>query len=269
MYVSQYDYLEARRRKYSFFIDGTNAKSCLMLLTTRNSSLTSATVTVAAGGNITLKVNGAVDTTIGGGTGIIDMATYDTMLKVVNHINGSANWCALLCDCLETDASADAFEALTETSVMAQGTKGLQLWADVAVTNNLTLAVTRLAETGDRRITNSYYDRDAADTAITDFRIADHLFTFVIDNVNFEVTHGGTALLAIYEGRGGTKLQHYETGFTTGTYYSRPGTERSSDIYESAIGKPLIVRITCANPADFTSGHLRVKGSMRPEAILV
>jgi len=109
----------------------------------------SGTVTVAATtGDITFKHGAlgaeAVDTTVVATTGIIDVSeTYgDTMGEVVDLINASPNWKAVLVDCLRADPSTVAM-LKTMAATQAKVTGGLKLLKSSAACLNLSLAIDR------------------------------------------------------------------------------------------------------------------------------
>lgn len=111
---------------------------------------TGGTVTVAAGGDVTLSTGAvgasAVDTTLecpvsGALGGIIDVsdAACNTLGEVVDIINGSANWRAVIIDGVRTDSSDNTLITLAETA--ANGTDGLLLLGDSTVSLNITRAL--------------------------------------------------------------------------------------------------------------------------------
>lgn len=82
----------------------------------------SATVTVSSDGDLTFKhgVAGAevVDSTVGA-SGVMDVSTssYNTFAKVLDNLNGSANWEAYLVDALRADSSIDTLATLSEATI--------------------------------------------------------------------------------------------------------------------------------------------------------
>jgi hypothetical protein len=108
------------------------------------------TVTVAAGGGITLKT-GAVGSSTADATtecpvsgalgGVIDVtnAACDTLGEVVDAINASANWRAVIVDGLRSDSSNDTLGLQNEIS--ASGAKGVPLNKDTTVAKNVSLAL--------------------------------------------------------------------------------------------------------------------------------
>jgi len=94
----------------------------------------SATVAVAAGGDMTFEVSAVADTTVNT-TGSIDLSTpagtVDTYGELVDIINASANWTAVLVDVLRSDSTDNT---LAEQATI-QGTKaeGVPLYFDSAV----------------------------------------------------------------------------------------------------------------------------------------
>ncbi len=109
----------------------------------------SGTVTVAVTtGDITFKhgvlTEEVVDTTVVAVTGIIVVSeTYgNTMGKVVDLINASANWEAKLVDCLRADASTVAMlKTMTETQAKVTG--GIKLYKSTSACLNISLAIDR------------------------------------------------------------------------------------------------------------------------------
>ena len=104
----------------------------------------SATVTVS-GGDITFQHGDlaaeAVDATINSDDddGVIDVsdAGGNTMGKVVDLINGSANWEALLCDCLRADASTAAKILDVGETTLTPNTETMNLNGDTSATLNI------------------------------------------------------------------------------------------------------------------------------------
>lgn len=111
----------------------------------------SGTVTVSAGGDITFKHGAvgseAVDPTIDSGgddDGVIDVSdsNANTFGKVVDLINGSANWRAYLVDVLRSDnsnASTGSILAASETQAKVAG--GYRLFKDTSKVLNLSVAL--------------------------------------------------------------------------------------------------------------------------------
>jgi hypothetical protein len=107
----------------------------------------SATVTVASGGDITLKhgaaASEAADTTIklptGGSAGVIDVSDTDanTFAEVVDHINASPNWRARLVTALRTDSSNDTLLAMNETTLNAANDFTTTLLKDTSIALNV------------------------------------------------------------------------------------------------------------------------------------
>ena len=103
------------------------------------------TITVSAAGDVTLKhgVSGAeaVDASVGV-AGVFDVSTFDTFAKIVDNINGSANWKAYLVDVLRAD-SADASTGSLLTLSEARGAKNstMSLYKDTSKVLNLSVRV--------------------------------------------------------------------------------------------------------------------------------
>ncbi len=112
---------------------------------------TGGTVTVdAASGDLTLSTGpvggSAVDTTLEcpvsaplGGVIDVSNAACDTLGEVVDIINGSANWRAVILDGVRSDSSNNTLITLAETA--ANGVDGLGLLADSVVSLNITRAL--------------------------------------------------------------------------------------------------------------------------------
>lgn len=99
------------------------------------------TVAVAAGGDMTLSINGAGDTTTGSPTlnGVFDLSTpaaaVDTMGELVNLINTTgSNWKAALVGCLASDLTDNTINTLSTTD--AATPKGVALLSDNAVAHS-------------------------------------------------------------------------------------------------------------------------------------
>lgn len=108
------------------------------------------TVTVASNGDITLKTGPVGSSTAdlttecpvsGALGGVIDVSdtACDTLGEVVDAINASANWRAVIQDGLRSDSSNDTLATLSEAS--ASVTKGKALAGDSAVSLQVTLAL--------------------------------------------------------------------------------------------------------------------------------
>lgn len=114
----------------------TTDQSC-MLIKYRGTTAGKATVEVAAGGDMTLKIAGAADTTTGSASnGIFDLSTpaagVDTMGELVNLINTTgSNWVAVLTGCLATDLTDNTITTISATET--NGPKGVALTRDGAV----------------------------------------------------------------------------------------------------------------------------------------
>lgn len=110
----------------------------------------SATVGVAANGNITLKhgVAGAeaVDTSVGiptlNGVIVVANAGANTFGKVIDHLNNSANWEVYQLDVLRADSSNDALLPLAATQChKGLVPEGVRLKKDTAVALNISKAI--------------------------------------------------------------------------------------------------------------------------------
>lgn len=92
-------------------------------------------VAVSAGGDITFYDCGSADTTVNT-TGTIDCSTppaaSNTIGEVVDIINASENWKAIMVGCLRSDSSDNVFDTLTTTVVPIDGL-GLKLDTSVAL----------------------------------------------------------------------------------------------------------------------------------------
>lgn len=114
----------------------TTDQTC-MLIKYRGTTDGKATVEVAAGGDMTLKIAGSADTTTGSASnGIFDLSTpaagVDTMGELVTLINTTgSNWTAVLVGCLASDLTDNTLTTISATA--ADGPKGLALTRDGAV----------------------------------------------------------------------------------------------------------------------------------------
>jgi hypothetical protein len=95
---------------------------------------TKPTVEVAANGDITFKVAGVADATVGCptvGTGIIDVSdtACNTYVEVADSINATAAWRAVIVDALGTDSSNDSIATLSATDTNIR-TTGVPLFYD-------------------------------------------------------------------------------------------------------------------------------------------
>jgi len=95
---------------------------------------TKPTVEVSSIGDITFKVAGVADATIGCptvGTGIIDVSdtACNTYVEVADSVNATANWRLAIVDALGTDSSNDSLATLAATDVNIR-TTGVPLFYD-------------------------------------------------------------------------------------------------------------------------------------------
>lgn len=119
----------------------TTDQSCL-IIKYRGTTAGKTDVAVAAGGDMTLRIAGAVDATTGcsAGTcpasGVFDLSTpdasIDTMGELVNKINTTgSNWVAVLTGCLASDLTDNTITTISATET--NGPKGVALTRDGAV----------------------------------------------------------------------------------------------------------------------------------------
>jgi len=141
----------------------------------------SATVTVAANGDLTFKHGDAgseaVDDTVGA-SGVIDVsdAAYNTFAKVVDNINGSPNWEAYIVDALRSDTSTDTLLAMSEATIAPK--TDLALKKDTSVALNLGVRI------GKRSAVTGSDDISAAEI-------------YRIDSLNTYAS--GTSIINVYE----------------------------------------------------------------------
>ncbi len=115
----------------------TTDQSCL-IIKYRGVTAGQATVEVAAGGDMTLKIATVADATIGSPNldGVFDLSTpaaaVDTMGELVSLINSTgSNWVAVLTGCLAADLTNNTITTISATE--ANGPKGVALTHDGAV----------------------------------------------------------------------------------------------------------------------------------------
>lgn len=120
----------------------TTDQSCV-LIKYRGTTAGKTDVAIAAGGDMTLRIAGAVDATTGcdnAGTcpsaGVFDLSTphasVDTMGELVNKINTTgSNWVAVLTGCLASDLTDNTITTISATET--NGPKGVALTRDGAV----------------------------------------------------------------------------------------------------------------------------------------
>jgi len=127
------------------------------------SSAGTATVAVAAGGDMTLQVAGANDTTVnpaaglfaaacGATPGVLDLSTpagtCNTLGKVVDVINGSANWVAVLGSALRADTSDNALKDFVAASAKLE--TGLPIYQETTSGLTATLDLSAFSTRGIR-----------------------------------------------------------------------------------------------------------------------
>lgn len=110
----------------SGYASATTGNTPCMLVKYVGSTTGKPTVEAAAGGDLTFKLAGAADTTIGSPNldGIFDLSTpaaaVDTMGELVNLINTTgSNWKAVLVSCLASDLTDNAIFTLSATDASA------------------------------------------------------------------------------------------------------------------------------------------------------
>jgi len=112
----------------------SDTAGCVAMLLKYVGTENSATVAVAAGGDMTFEVSAAADTTVNT-TGSIDLSTpaaaVDTYGELVDIINASANWTAVLVDVLRSDLTDNTL--YTQTTVQCTKAEGVPLYLDSAV----------------------------------------------------------------------------------------------------------------------------------------
>lgn len=132
---------------------GTISTNIPILIRYIGSSTGGGEVTVASNGDITLSINTVADASVkcpsGGSSGIIDVsdAACDTFGEVINVINASSTWRAVLLDAVASDSSNDTLAALSITT--ADSVDGLGLLADGTVALNTTYNLTTLTSLKD------------------------------------------------------------------------------------------------------------------------
>lgn len=119
----------------------TSAASC-MIIKYRGTTVGKPDVTVAAGGDLTLRIAAVADVSTGTAVnGIFDLSTPaaadDTMGELVNRINTQGtNWVAVLTGCLASDFTDNTIDTLAATDAAAPG--GVVLFKDAVVASATT-----------------------------------------------------------------------------------------------------------------------------------
>lgn len=132
-------------------VSSDTAGSVAMLIKYIGTAAASATtdVAVAAGGDMTFRVAGVASTTINSGAvcgvtaGTLDLSTpagtCDTLGEVVDVINATADWRAVLVGALRTDSSDNTLTTFAVASAMRA--EGLPLYFDSAVSLTTSIAL--------------------------------------------------------------------------------------------------------------------------------
>lgn len=175
-----------------------------------------ATVAVdAATGDLAFVVNGGADTTIGcpTATGTIDTsdAACDTMGEVLDVINKTTNWRAVLGGMIRSDSSNNTL--ITRSAAVASGPEGLALLKDTAVALNITLDLTPnfTPSTQGRSMGFFFGESPAGSSAKLIPNAFDGLRTLVT-NIRENITSGGTiGQFVVY----GVKQTHTALGSTS------------------------------------------------------
>jgi hypothetical protein len=139
-------------------------------------------VAVAAGGDITLTVGGAADTTTecpvsGAYGGVIDVsdASCDTLGEVCDAINFSANWRCIILDGLRSDSSNDTLATISATN--ADSKDGLKLYWDTAVALRMTQTLVPSGASIDFYIGNGKTDPPIIPNPFKDHQMALYYFS--------------------------------------------------------------------------------------------
>lgn len=195
----------------------------------------SGTVTVAAGGDITFKSGAygseAADTTLecpvsGALGGVIDVSdtACDTLGEVVDIINASANWRAVILDGFRSDSSNDTLAAMSETKANVKS--GLNLVWDAGVAFKSTIALTRLRSMTD-------YLSGSAGTTLNPNPFSGSVTSFIIGN---EKTTFGS----------GTST--YAVSSCTERYATTGGAETCTTLYSTAGGDTTVAAVLDFRP---------------------
>ena len=174
-------------------------------------ALPGGTVTVAANGDITLSTGGvgasAVDTTLecpvsGALGGVIDVsdAACDTLGEVVDVMNASPNWRAVILDGLRTDSSNDTLLARTE--INAAVSEGLGLFHDAGVGFKSTIALTTVGGAGlgvnGQRSIQAYIDNPINNTMVKGAGPFTNLATLLFKAIGTTTYGSGTSTFEVF-----------------------------------------------------------------------
>lgn len=188
-----------------------------------------ATVAVdAATGDIAFVVNGGADTSIGcpTATGTIDVsnAACDTMGEVLDVINKTANWRAVLGGMLRSDSSNNTLITLSAT--VASGPRGLGLLKDTVVALNITLDLTPNFTPAGRSI--GYFMAPSPNTTVNKlnpnaFNGLRTLITNIRENITSSGTVGQFVVYGVTQTHANSGSTAYVNSETVRTIWSETG----------------------------------------------
>lgn len=192
-------------------------------------------VAVAAGGDITLTIDGSADTTTecpvsGAYGGVIDVsdASCNTLGEVVDAINFSSNWRAAIVNGLRSDSSNDTLKTFTTTAADAKD--GLAMLWDTAVALQMTQSLLP-----SESITFFSTPGPALPGLVTNPVIGKRMCaTWYSENV----TTGGAATITFYSAK---RTQVAGTLNAAGTGFNG-GSETDTTLFSAAGGATTVVR---------------------------
>ncbi len=235
---------------------------------------TGGTVAVdAATGDLTLSTGpvggSAVDTTLecplsGAFAGVIDTsnAACNTLGEVVDIINGSANWRAVIVDGVRSDSSDNTLITLAETA--ANTAKGVGLLKDTTVALNVSLALMPF----DRLDIRNYLSGEGTTSKFTPNPVADNRAVVFFVSGTFTGTGADThevisILPNLQRCTNGAAANVCSASETNTTIKSTPGgtttvNKEYKDLVYGKKGEKLLVRLKAATT--FTAAFLSANG---------
>lgn len=231
---------------------------------------TAPSVTVASGGDVTLKVDGAVDPDFGWTTeltelGVLDLSSPDATIDTYGELKAlfdahSTNWQLVLVDALPSDKTDNTLYTRSETSTGLLDQEGLPLYLDSGVAMNAAgdyiyslsigpeelpkelLSVTNLASRtmdppGSQIYTAELYDIDAVGTFSS-----------------------GASYVEVWAVKDSTEVKLWHSvGAASTVAFSKYFVANGGRPLRAPAGYKLVVRY-CSDTAAFTAGSLSING---------
>jgi len=232
---------------------------------------TAPSVTVASGGDVTLKVDGAVDPDTGWTTeatelGVFDLSTphasIDTYGELRDIINASNNWQCILVDALPSDLTNNTLYTRSETSTGLLDQEGLPLFLDSGVVMNAAGDYIYSLSIGPEELPEELLNRpslldrvmDPPGTSPRSFRAE----LYEIDaNGTFS---SGAAYVEVWAVKGDTEVKLWHSvGSATTVAFAKYFVTNGGLPIRAPIGYKLVVRYV-SDTAALSAGFLSVNG---------